>query len=440
MKFNDRYVGKTEISMKIKVKTKSYNEVIKIKRPKHLKPLKQSYACRLLLKLASLPELYSTKFKCEKTGMERLKKDEPALFLMNHSSFIDLKIASSLLFPRPFNIVCTSDGFVGKNSLMRFLGCIPTKKFLFDISLVLDIKHAVNKLHSSILMYPEASYTFDGCATPLPDSVGPLIKSLGIPVVMISTYGAFARQPLYNNLKTRKVQVSAKMEYLLSPEDISKYDEKKINDIVNEKFKFDGFKYQQSNKIKIDTPDRAEGLHRVLYKCPDCMSEGTTESNGEKLTCKNCGKSYILDEYGYMKAEGGITEFSHIPDWYAWQRKCVKQQLEQGTYLMDTEVEIYMLVDTECIYKVGCGHLTHSPSGFHLTGCDGELDFTQKPIASYSLYSDFFWYELGDIICIGNQKALYYCFPKDSNGIVAKARLATEELYKLSRHKSRVTP
>ncbi len=422
--------------MKIKVKTKSYKEVIEIQKPKHKKPLKQSYAFRLLLKLVSMPELIATSFKYEKLGMERLGKDEPALFLMNHSSFIDLKIASSLLFPKPFNIVCTSDGFVGKERLMRLLGCIPTKKFLFDISLVLDIKYAVNKLHSSILMYPEASYTFDGRATPLPDSIGKLVKSLGIPVVMISTCGAFARQPLYNNLKTRNVRVNAKMEYLLSPSDISGYDAERINDIVNAKFGFDGFKYQQSNKIKIDSADRAEGLHRVLYKCPSCGSEGATVGIGEKLVCENCGKTYILDEYGYIEAESGTTEFSHIPDWYAWQRKCVRQQLEQGTYLMDTEVEIYMLVDAKCVYKVGDGRLTHSADGFHLTGCDGELDFTQKPIASYSLYSDFYWYELGDIICIGNQKALYYCFPKDQNGIVAKARLATEELYKLSRLKS----
>ena len=77
--------------------------------------------------------------------------------------------------------------------------------------------------------------------------------------------------------------------------------------------------------------------------------------------------------------------------------------------------------------------LTHSRRGFHLTGCDGKLDYTQEPLASYSLYSDFYWYEIGDVISIGNEKVQYYCFPKESGDIVAKARLATEELYKLAR-------
>ena len=53
---------------------------------------------------------------------------------------------------------------------------------------------------------------------------------------------------------------------------------------------------------------------------------------------------------------------------------------------------------------------------------------------SYSLYSDYFWYELGDMICIGDNKVLYYCFPKGENVIVAKARLAAEEIFKITRN------
>ena len=150
--------------------------------------------------------------------MENLSADEPALFLMNHSSFIDLKIAGTILYPRPFNIICTSDGFVGKNGLMRALGCIPTKKFMTDVTLVRDMAYAVRELKDSILMYPEASYTFDGTATPLPDSLGKLLKLLMVPVVMIRTEGAFLRDPLYNMLQLRNVKVSAKMQYVLSPE------------------------------------------------------------------------------------------------------------------------------------------------------------------------------------------------------------------------------
>ena len=66
----------------------------------------------------------------------------------------------------------------------------------------------------------------------------------------------------------------------------------------------------------------------------------------------------------------------------------------------------------------------------------GKLDYTQKPSASYSLYSDYYWYEIGDMICIGNSQVLYYCFPTEGKDVVAKTRLAAEELYKLRRGSS----
>lgn len=70
-------------------------------------------------------------------------------------------------------------------------------------------------------------------------------------------------------------------------------------------------------------------------------------------------------------------------------------------------------------------------------GCGGRLDYWQKPFASYSLYADYYWYELGDMICIGDQRALYYCFPQGGQDVAAKTRLAAEELYRMKKTISR---
>ena len=104
--------------------------------------------------------------------------------------------------------------------------------------------------------------------------------------------------------------------------------------------------------------------------------------------------------------------------------------------MLDAEVDIYMMVNMKAIYKVGDGRLKHTREGFELTGCNGLLHYTQSPAASYSLYSDYYWYEIGDMISIGDNKALYYCFPKDGKDVVAKTRLAAEELYKLVNRKT----
>ena len=165
------------------------------------------------------------------------------------------------------------------------------------------------------------------------------------------------------------------------------------------------------------------------------MTEGEMIGEGTKIFCKHCGKQYELTEYGFLKAENGEGKFEHVPDWYRWERECVKEEIEEGKYRLKVPVDICMMVNLEGVYRVGEGVLEHSVEGFHLVGCDGKLDYTQKPLSSYSLYSDYYWYEVGDVICIGDTKALYYCFPKDCGDIVAKTRLATEEIYKIVKNK-----
>ncbi len=416
--------------MKIKVRKKSYDEVLKLPRPKHKAPKKPMCLFRLALKLLSLPEVLACRVKFNKKGMEKLGK-EPCMILMNHSCFLDLKIASVLFADRPFNIVCTSDGFVGKEWLMRNLGCIPTQKFVTDMTLVRDIKHAVTKNNCSVLMYPEASYTFDGTATPLPDSLGKLIKLLKVPVVTVITNGAFLHDPLYNGLRHRKVKVGADVTYLLSPEQIENMSADQINQKLREEFTFDGFAWQRDSGVKITEDFRAEGLNRVLYKCPHCGTEGQMLGEGTTILCKACDKFYTLDESGGLISPNPM--FTHIPDWYAWERECVKKELEQGSYSLKTDVDIYVVVDFKAVYKVGEGILEHNNDGFHLVGCDGKIDYSQSPMSSYGLYADYYWYEIGDMICIGDKKCLYYCFPRDGRDIVAKTRLAAEELYKIKK-------
>ena len=417
--------------MKTVIKEMPYEKVMALKPEKKQKPVRPGLFWRTLMRVLSKDELKSVNFKANYTGMEKLGRKEPCLILMNHSCFTDLMIAQTVFADRPMNIVCTSDGFVGKNWLMRQLGCIPTNKFVTDFVLVRNMKYALEKLRSSVLMYPEASYSFDGTATPLPNTLGKCLKLLNVPVIMVRTYGAFAHDPLYNNLQKRKVSVSADVKYLLSPQEIQAKSVSELNEILRKEFTFDNWQWQRENNVRITEPFRADFLNRVLYTCRNCGTEGKMTGKGTKLSCGACGAVWELSESGSLE---GVppqpASFSHVPEWFEWQREKVRAELNAGTYALDVPVEIYMMVNTKAIYHVGQGRLSHSTKGFVLDGCDGKLHYEQNPRASYSLYADYYWYEIGDMICIGDMKTLYYSLPKQGGDIVAKARIATEELYK----------
>ena len=420
--------------MKTKVTNKSFEEVMAIPREKHEKPIKPNIFFRTLLKLVSLPDIIDTKFKCNKIGMERLGKKEPALFLMNHSCFLDLEIVPTILYPRPFNIVATTDAFIGKAWLLRQIGCISTNKFVTEMSLVRDMKHALNHLKSSVVMFPEAGYSFDGRCVPMPDSLGKMVKMMGAPLCTIITKGAYARDPLYNNLQKRKVQVTADVKYLLSAEEIASMEPSEIQEIILKEFAFDNFSWQSENKIATKEKFRADGLNRILYKCPACGKEGHMIGKGEEISCPDCGKSYYMDEYGTLHAKSGKTEFERITDWYDWERECVKAEIKEGDYAIDMPVDILVTVSDHKFYRIGEGRLQHDIDGFVLDGCDGQLHYEHKPLCSHTVNSDFYFYQMGDMVSFGNQEHLFYCFPKVEGDIVCKIRFAAEEIYKIRRH------
>ena len=420
--------------MKINTRNLSYEQVMALPRPAHKKPRKPSKFLATVVRIVSGFTMKQIKFSYTTERME-LVGDKPCLILMNHSSFTDMKLAYGIFYPKPFGIVTTTDGFIGiLGPLMRLLGCIPTQKFVSDVSLIKDMEYMLKEKNTSVLMYPEASYSFDGTATALPRKMGVLLKKLGVPVVTVITQGAFARDPLYNMLQIRKVQVSAHVKCLFTPEEIKEKTVAELDKMLDEDFSFDNFAWQQENQVEIAEPFRADGLNRILYKCPHCGTEGEMEGKGIHLTCHHCGKQYELTTLGKLQALEGETEFDHVPDWYRWQRQQVKKELEDGTYRLDREVEIGMLVDYKAIYMVGSGRLVHDSQGFHLTGCDGKLDYTQSPLSGHSINVDYLWYEIGDVICLGDHDVLYFCFPKGGD-CVAKTRMAVEELYKMKKRR-----
>ena len=219
-------------------------------------------------------------------------------------------------------------------------------------------------------------------------------------------------------------------------EDVKAKTDAEIAEIVNKQFAFDNFKWQKETKLRVAEPFRADYLHRVLYKCPHCGAEGKMHGEGISLICRECGKAYTLDEYGYLRAEDGDTKFDHIPDWYKWQRECIRKEVLEGTYGFDVPCDIFMIVNTKDVYRVGEGRVQHNLDGLHLTGCDGRLDYSQSSKSMYTVEAALHWYTLGDVIGMGNNRALYFAMPKEDKHVVGKARLGAEEIYKiLNEHK-----
>ena len=244
--------------MKISAKEMSYEEVLKLPRLQHKNPMKPQMWLATIVRIVCAPTLRKIKFSYTTERME-LVEDQPCLILMNHSSFTDMKLAYGIFYPRKLGIVTSVDamsGILGK--LMRLLGCTPTHKYVTDLTLIKDIKYMLRENKTSVLMYPEAGYSFDGCATTMPKRLGVLMKRLGVPVVTVITQGAFHRDPLYNMLQIRNVKVSAHVKCIATAEEVKEKSVEELDALLEEAFSFDNFAWQRDNRISIDVPFRAD--------------------------------------------------------------------------------------------------------------------------------------------------------------------------------------
>ena len=392
------------------------------------KPRKQKL--RLLIWALALPETFAHRLKIHYHG--EVKKLKPPYFLIaNHNAFLDMKNLIRATFPHRCNYVIAIDGFIGREGLLRTIGGICTRKFVFDVNLVLQMQESIRQ-GSVCALYPEARYSLCGTEAVIPSSVAKLAKMLNVPLVSLVCHGDHINSPFWNT-RNRKIKgIEADMKILATPEQLSEMPLEDVEKMINEALYYDDYAWQKERGVKVTKPWRAEGLHKVLYQCPHCLTEYKMTSKGSQLICQSCGKTYEMSELGELRALEGETEFTHIPDWYEWERANVRKEIEEGRYHFESPCHVEALPNADRFIPLGKAVLIHSEDGFYLRGNFEDEDYEYFWPAR-SLYSCHIEYEYlgkkGDCVDLNLPNDTFYIYPETDLFSVTKLSLATEELY-----------
>jgi len=395
-----------------------------------LPPRKTKWYLKPLKKILCAGDLKKHQPKITYVGTENLKA--PFLLLCNHNAFFDFKVATKVLGKNDANFVVAIDGFLHRESLLRNVGCICKRKFTNDITLIKQLKRVIN-MGNVAAIYPEARYSLCGTTAILPSSLGKLVKLLNVPLVTLICHGHHINSPFWDTSHDRGVVgTEATYKLLMNVDEIKEKSADEINEQIVNEFQYDDFKWQQEHHIIIDEENRADGLEKVLYQCPHCKSEHDMISKGEKLVCQHCHKEWELTPDGFIKAIDGETEFSHIPDWYEWERENVRKEVEEGTY--STGI---LKVHTDSLPKdsfipLGEGTLVHDMEGFKLIGENNSYEMIKSVESMYSCHIEYrYLFKHGDCIDLNTLTDTYYIYPEEGQKFnVTKIALATEELYK----------
>ena len=249
-------------------------------------PIRQPIYLTWLIQVLSKIMLTGKDYKLEKINMEGVKP--PYILLSNHMYFVDFQLSALATFPHRVNNVVNIDGFYMRAWLLEWIGAICTRKFTTDFHLVKSIRRVI-KNGDILCMYPEARYSPCGTTSYLPESLGAMVKMNKVPVVVAIHRGNYLHQPFWNFRHKRKVPLHTTLTLTLTAEDVAKMTVDEINEVLKKAFEYDDYRYQKDNGILITESYRAEGLHKILYKCPKCMAESRIRSEGAELiyTVKN---------------------------------------------------------------------------------------------------------------------------------------------------------
>ena len=394
-------------------------------------PIRQPIYLTWLIWVLSQIMLLGKKKKIERIGMEGLKP--PYMILSNHLSFVDFELVALGTYPQRMNNVVNVDGYYLRPWLMEWIGSIGTRKFTSDIHLIKSIRKVLSR-GDVLTMYPEARYSPCGITSYLPDSLGMLVKRCKVPIVLVMQQGNHLHKPAWNVKNVRKVPMHTTIKLVLTVEDIEKMSAEEINAFIRKEMSYDEYKYQKDNGILITEPKRAEGLHKVLYQCPHCMTESKMNSQGAELYCEECGKRWTLNEDGTLTANEGDTEFSHVPDWFNWEKEQVRAEIESGEYKFEDDVEIYSQPGCYSFPYLGKGTLVHNAEeGFVVRGNYKGEDFCihRTPIQTSGLHVEYDFPKIkpmADCIDVSTENDSFYCYPTKAN-VITKLAFATEIIY-----------
>ncbi|MCQ2399350.1 MAG: 1-acyl-sn-glycerol-3-phosphate acyltransferase, partial [Clostridia bacterium] len=369
------------------------------------------------------------------------KVASPFILLCNHNAFQDFYVAFTLLKKKFSNFIVAIDGYIGREWLLRDVGCICKRKFTNDPVLIKKLKKVLDRGDVPVI-YPEARYSLCGTTAVLPASLGKMIKLFKVPVLTLICHGHHVNSPFWDTSHARGVEhTEAEFTRLLTKEEIASLSVDEINDKIVNAFRYDDFKWQKERGIKINDEKRADGLDKVLYQCPHCHTEYEMSSDGKYLICNACGKKWEMTELGELKAVEGETEFSHIPDWYEWERENVRKEVRNGTYSTGVmPVTVESLPNAKKFIPLGKGEMIHDKDGFRVKIYDKNLSDTTEinlsVLDTYSVHIEYrYLFKHGDCVDLNTMKDTWYIYPENCKFSITKMALATEELYFYEREK-----
>lgn len=411
--------------MEQNLKTKLINR--EIKKPN---PFIMSLAMWLL---GILNRIYKVKFTYDYDP--KSIKNQPAILLSSHASRLEFIYTLYGFRRKDVNMVCGFQNILQKELYHLFLKLGIISKYLYqpDFMCVKNMLKVL-KRNGAIGLFPEGIQSTSGSTHPINPATTSFIKRSKANIVVCTTQGAYLATSRYSPDR-KKGYIGVHYSLLFTPEMLEELTEEQIYALLLEKISYNDFAFNKTSRHKyIGKKPNAFGIHKILYKCPDCKEEHTLRVENDTIVCEHCGFRVRVNEYYDLTDATSRACPADIDQWYKWQRRCVAEEIKDDAFEMTLCGSLCTLKldklrkppENREILSVGKARLTKQGLTFtgSLNGQEVNFDFSAEAIYSLTFSSKGYleFYHHNDY---------YMLIPEEKSRCLIKWTLASEEIHNL---------
>jgi len=278
--------------------------------------------------------------RTDRPGIKGLKP--PFFVLAGHGSWLDFLIVAIALFPHRINFMAAYNFF--RDPVLKFLmglmSVIPKNQFTSDNQAILKTKAVIGR-KGIVGIFPHGCLSNEGrpggFAAP---SIAKLLKAFKVPVIAVQINGAYLSRPRWTT-RIRRGRIEVKVTRIFDGKELDSLSAEDIYTRVLRFIDFDDYQWQRKNKITFKGKQLAEGAEGVLYKCPECLSEFTLRTKGNKLFCISCNNEALLNNHLFFEpSRKDSIVFDGLDNWYDFQKESLLAEIQDPGFLMTTSTTL----------------------------------------------------------------------------------------------------
>lgn len=298
----------------------------------------------LLIFICSVLRLRFNAHYVKTKEFDEQKKKGAMLVLCNHTSALDFGYFTAPFFFKKISFVVAENMMYSTPIFAKVIKgyhAITKKQYFADYTCIKNIKRYLDA-GISVILCPEGKVSAEGKTGVMPHSITRLVKWLGYPVASVVTKGASLTRPKWAH-GSRTGKIVSYCDMLMSAEDTKNLSDDEIFDKIEKRLSHNEHIYHIESGIRFRGKKYAEGLERLLYRCPKCGAEFKMAAKGDVLTCSSCGNAVRYpDTGGLVPATPDSVCPERIDLWYDEERAEVAKEVENPDFVIEKPVNLFL--------------------------------------------------------------------------------------------------